>query len=337
MLPLYCLLVAGIITSVTLAVNSGVAAVPFGRVIQALWPLAAPDSTHQMARTVVLELRLPRALMALLVGASLASAGAALQGLFGNPLADPGIVGVSGGATVGAALVIVLQLDTLGSWTLPAGAFTAGVATTWLIYVLAQPGARTGGAVLLLVGIAVNAMAGAVISYLIYLASNGQLEQLVFWSMGSLQGMGWKPVLIIAPLTLIGTGLLQRQAVPLDLLALGERSAHHAGVDVERLRRRLIGLTALLVAAGVAFTGTIVFVGLVVPHVIRLLVGPAHRHLLPMSALGGGLLLLLADIAARSLIPPNEIPIGVLTATLGGPFFLWLVIRYSRTPTNLQP
>ncbi|MQM38739.1 Hemin transport system permease protein HmuU [wastewater metagenome] len=145
--------------------------------------------------------------------------------------------------------------------------------------------------------------------------------------MGSLSRVAWAPVFTIAPLAVAGLVLLRRQAVPLDLLALGERQAQHAGVDVRRLRRRLIALTALLTAAAVAFTGTIGFVGLVVPHLVRTVIGPGHRHLLPFSAMGGGLLLMLADIGARSLDPPNEIPIGILTATLGGPFFLWLVSR----------
>lgn len=329
-LPLYCALVAGAVVGVVLAVATGVVDLPLSHVLRTLWPLGDTDSGNVMAQAVVLELRLPRALMALLVGACLASAGAALQGLFGNPLADPGIVGVSSGASVGAVIVIVLQLDVLGSWTLPAGAFATGMATTWIIYLLARPGPHTGSAVLLLVGIAINAVAGAITGYFTYLASTEQLESLMFWSMGSLQGITWTEVLIIAPVALVGITLLRRHAVELDLLALGERPARHAGVDVRHLRRWLIFLTALLVAAGVAFTGAIAFIGLVVPHVVRLMMGPSHRHLLPMSALGGGLLLMLADIAARSLDPPNEIPIGILTATLGGPFFLWLVARDGR-------
>lgn len=329
-LPFYCLLAGGAFSGLLLAMTIGVVDVTLAQVLHVIWPAGQAGSANQMTRAVIVDLRLPRALMALLVGACLASAGAALQGLFGNPLADPGIVGVSAGASVGAVIVIVLQLDALGSWTLPFGAFVSGMATIWLVYLLARPGPNSGNAVLLLVGIAVSAIAGAITGYFTYLASAEQLESLMFWSMGSMQGMTWTQVFIIAPLTLIGVGLLYRQAVPLDLLALGERQARHAGVDVSRLRRRLIFVTSLLVAAGVAFTGVIDFVGLVVPHVIRLMVGPSHRHLLPMSALGGGLLLVIADIAARSLDPPNEMPIGILTASLGGPFFLWLVARDSR-------
>lgn len=290
-------------------------------------PFASAEE-HRIAHAVFWELRLPRALMALFIGAALASAGAAMQGLFGNPLADPGIVGVSAGASLGAVAIIVLGINTLGVWTLPVGAFASGFLTTWLIYLLAKPSeAGSDNARLLLIGIAINAVIGAVTGYLTYLASVEQLENLMFWSMGSLARASWVPVMVIAPLVLIGCVLLLRQSASLDLLALGERQARHAGVDVKRLRLQLIGLTAVLTAAAVAFSGTIGFVGLVIPHLFRTLIGPGHRHLLPLSALGGGLLLMLADLGARSLDPPNEMPIGILTATLGGPFFLWLVAR----------
>ncbi|MDH2421735.1 iron ABC transporter permease [Cobetia litoralis] len=311
-----------------ISLTTGVVSLPLNEVLSALAAPWADDANHALAHAVLWELRLPRALMALLIGAALAVAGAAMQGLFGNPLADPGIVGVSSGASLGAVMIIVLRIDTLGAWTLPVGAFCSGFVTTWLIYLLAKPASNGGdNSRLLLIGIAINAVAGALTGYLTYLASVEQLESLMFWSMGSLARVSWLPVMTIAPLTLLGLLLLRRQAVPLDLLALGERQARHAGVDVKRLRLKLITLTALLTAAAVAFTGTIGFIGLVVPHLMRTLIGPGHRHLLPLSALGGGILLLLADLGARSLDPPNEIPIGILTATLGGPFFLWLVAR----------
>ncbi|PTY38478.1 ABC transporter permease [Saccharospirillum sp. MSK14-1] len=323
----------GLLIVLALGITVAVGVVPLslaqvGSALLAPWQDSGSDV---VAQAVVWELRLPRAVMALLVGAALATAGAAMQGLFGNPLADPGIVGVSSGASLGAVAIIVLQINTLGSWTLPAGAFVSGFATTWLIYLLARPSSHPGdNARLLLIGIAINAVCGAVTGYLTYLASVEQLEQLMFWSMGSLGSVHWVPVMTIAPIVVIGVWLLRRQAVQLDLLALGERQAQHAGVDVPRLRLGLIALTALLTAAAVAFTGTIGFVGLVIPHLIRTLVGPGHRHLLPLSALGGGLLLMLADLGARSLDPPNEIPIGILTATIGGPFFLWLIARQGR-------
>jgi iron complex transport system permease protein len=284
------------------------------------------DAEAMLNEAVVWDLRLARSVTATIVGASLATCGAAMQGLFGNPLADPGIVGVSSGASLGAIAVIVLQISTFGIWTLPVGAFVAGVGTTFLIYGLARPG-REGAdsSRLLLVGIAINAIGGAFAGYLTYLATAEQLQSLTFWSMGSLGSAKWLTVGITIVPAILGVTCLMFWARPLDLLALGERQARHLGVDVSGLRRRLIFVTALLVAAAVSFNGTIGFVGLVVPHIFRLLIGPGHRRLIPFSALGGGLLVMLADLAARSLDPPNEVPIGVIMGSLGGPFFLWMI------------
>lgn len=315
-----------LIVAIGLAAKTGQIATGWADLAAAFWPGSA--SGHDtLTDTVVWQLRLPRALMALVVGAALAMSGAALQGLFGNPLADPGIVGVSAGASLGAVAVIVLGWNALGAWTLPVGAFAGGMATTGLIYRLASRAGERDNATLLLIGIAIQAVTGALTGYLTYLASAEQLESLLFWTMGSLASAHWQNVAIVCGPVVVGGLWLWRLAPPLDLLALGERQARHAGVDVKRLRRGLITLTALLTASAVAFTGTIGFVGLVVPHLVRLGVGPGHRHLLPLSALGGGLLLVLADIGARSLNPPSEIPIGILTASLGGPFFLWLIAR----------
>lgn len=289
------------------------------------------DDIGRLNEAVVWDLRLSRVITAMIVGASLATCGAAMQGLFGNPLADPGIVGVSSGASLGAIVVVVLQISTFGIWTLPVGAFIAGVGTTFLIYALARPG-KDGGdnTKLLLVGIAVNAIGGAFAGYLTYLATAEQLQSLTFWSMGSLSGAKWITVAISLPPAVIGIWLLYYWSRPLDLLALGERQARHLGVDVTVLRRKLIFVTALLVAAAVSFSGTIGFVGLVIPHLFRLMIGPAHRLLIPFSAAGGALLVMLADLAARTLDPPSEVPIGVIMGSLGGPFFLWMIYRSSK-------
>lgn len=280
---------------------------------------------------VVWDLRLARSLTAIIVGASLATCGAAMQGLFGNPLADPGIVGVSSGASLGAIIVVVLQISTFGVWTLPIGAFLAGMATTFVIYALARPG-REGAdnSRLLLVGIAVNAIGGSIAGYMTYLATAEQLQSLTFWSMGSLSSAKWTTVAITIVPALAGIALLIVWSRQLDLLALGERQARHLGVDVRVLRRKLIFVTALLVAAAVSFNGTIGFVGLVVPHLFRLMIGPGHRRLIPFSAIGGALLVMLADLAARTLDPPSEVPIGVIMGSLGGPFFLWMIWRGKR-------
>ncbi len=289
--------------------------------------LVAPGDLSTRDISVVWNLRIPRALLGAMVGASLALAGASLQGLFGNPLADPGIVGVTQGASLGAVSAIVLGASALGYWTIPVAAFLGGAVATTLIYLLARPGRGEGTATLLLVGIAIGAACSAAIGLLTYVADSAELQSLVFWQMGSLARVGWSDVAAAAPVFAVGVGALLTMATPLDMLALGERQARHIGLDVRSARLRLITFSALLVGSAVAFAGSIGFVGLVVPHVVRLIVGPGHRLLLPLSALLGGLLVVLADTAARTLDPPSEIPLGLFTAAIGAPFFLWLVLR----------
>ena len=289
--------------------------------------LVAPGDLSTRDISVVWNLRIPRALLGAMVGASLALAGASLQGLFGNPLADPGIVGVTQGASLGAVSAIVLGASALGYWTIPVAAFLGGAVATTLIYLLARPGRGEGTATLLLVGIAIGAACSAAIGLLTYVADSAELQSLVFWQMGSLARVGWTDVAAAAPVFAVGVGALLTMATPLDMLALGERQARHIGLDVRSARLRLITFSALLVGSAVAFAGSIGFVGLVVPHVVRLIVGPGHRLLLPLSALLGGLLVVLADTAARTLDPPSEIPLGLFTAAIGAPFFLWLVLR----------
>lgn len=289
--------------------------------------LADPASVSTRDLAVVWQLRIPRALLGAMVGAALAMAGASLQGLFGNPLADPGIVGVTQGAALGAVSAIVLGAGAFGAWTLPLAAFAGAGGAITLTYLLAQPGQGSGTATLLLVGIAIAAFCSAMIGFLTYIASESELQSLVFWQMGSLAQADWRDVIAVAPVFVLGTIALLRLATPLDMLALGERQAQHLGLDVKRTRLKLIAFSALLVGAAVAFAGSIGFVGLVVPHVVRLLVGPGHRWLLPVSAVAGALLIVVADTAARTLDPPSEIPLGLFSAALGAPFFLWLVIR----------
>lgn len=286
---------------------------------------AAQASLRDVA--VVWQLRIPRVLLGAMVGAALAMAGASLQGLFGNPLADPGIVGVSQGAALGAVAAIVLGAASAGGWMVPLAAFAGGALAIGLTYLMARPGPATGNATLLLVGIAMAAFCSAAIGLFTYVASEAELQSLVFWQMGSLARASWNDVAAVAPLFVIGAVALHRLGTPLDMLALGERQAQHLGLDVARTRRRLVAFSALLVGAAVAFAGSIGFVGLVVPHVARLLVGPGHRWLLPVSGVLGALLIVIADTAARTLDPPAEIPLGLFSAALGAPFFLWLVLR----------
>lgn len=284
------------------------------------------DLTHQL---VLWQIRLPRSLMAMAVGALLALSGAVLQGLFRNPLADPGIIGVSGGAALGAGLAIVLLPTltlpwlTLGSTTLLA--FIGGMLTTLLVYRLGRSSLGTSMLMMLLAGVAVGAIAFSVLGLLNYVADDEQLRDLSLWQMGSIAGANWPRVMLSTLMAGLFWGWCQQQAGALNALLLGEAEARHLGVNVERLKRYAIFMCALAVGIAVASAGMIGFVGLMVPHLVRLMSGPDYRKLLPLSALGGALLLLLADLLARQLAPPAEVPVGLITALLGAPFFLWLL------------
>lgn len=327
---LLLLLLAVLSVAVLLSFGVGPLKLPATEVLRAIAAqvgLADPQLVSARDMGVVWQLRIPRALLGALVGASLAMAGVALQGLFGNPLADPGIVGVSQGASLGAVAAIVLGASAIGSWLIPIAAFVGGGGATTLIYLLARPSRGEGTATLLLVGIAIGAACWAAVGFLTYIATESELQSLVFWQMGSLAHAGWTDVAAVAPVFGVGLLALWRLATPLDMLALGERQARHIGLDVARTRLLLVVFSALLVGAAVAFAGSIGFVGLVVPHLVRMLSGPGHRWLLPLSGVSGALLVVVADTAARTLDPPSEIPLGLFSAALGAPFFLWLVLR----------
>ncbi|WP_445402909.1 FecCD family ABC transporter permease [Streptomyces sp. LE64] len=284
----------------------------------------------RVGESVLWNVRLPRVVLALLVGASLGCAGALMQGVFGNPLAEPGVIGISAGAAVGAVAAIAFGLSFLGNWTVTAAAFVAGLATVSLVYLLSRSGGRTEVVTLILTGIAVNAFAGALIGLSVFFADNSAITQITFWQLGSLSQATWPKVLAVLPCALLGLLLAPLSARKLDLLALGERPARHLGVDVERLRITMILVVALLTAAAVAVAGIVTFVGLLVPHLLRMAAGPGHRFLVPGSALGGGLVLVSADLAARTVAAPAELPLGVLTALFGSPFFFWLLRRTRR-------
>lgn len=290
---------------------------------------AAPEQY----RATVLDIRLPRVLLALLIGAALAQAGAAMQGIFRNPLAEPGLVGISSGAALAAVAVIVL-LPPTGLFerlpahvVLPLAAFAGGAAATLLVLRLALVDGHTRVATLLLAGLALNAIAGAGIGFFSHVASDTALRSVTFWMFGSLGRAGWEEIAIAAPLLVVPLLLIPRDAQALNALLLGEAEAGHLGVDVERLKRRLTLLVVMAAGAAVALAGIIAFVGLLVPHLVRLAFGPDHRALLVLSALSGALLLALADTAARLVMAPIELPIGILTALVGGPFFLALLLR----------
>jgi iron complex transport system permease protein len=292
-------------------------------------PEGAPVS-HVNGEATLWLIRFPRIAMAALVGAALAAAGAVMQGIFRNPLAEPGVIGVSSGAAVGACAAIVFGLSFAGPLTLPLLAFIGGLAATVVVYASARSGGRTEVVTLVLTGIAINAIAGAAIALFTFLGTTQEREQIVFWQLGSLNGTRWQDVAIVFPLTFVGIVGCLLLAASLDLLSLGERQASHLGVRVERLHIVAIVVVALLTSGAVALCGVISFVGLVVPHLMRMILGPGHRVLVPASALGGAVLLLCADLVARTAVPYAELPIGMLTALIGGPFFFWLLRRTRR-------
>jgi iron complex transport system permease protein len=266
------------------------------------------------------------------VGAVLAILGAVMQGLFRNPLADPSLIGVSGGASVGASIVIVVaggaMLSPLAGLSMVAlGAFIGGVITTLLVYRVATSSLGTSVTTMLLAGIAIGAIAGAFNSLLSYFSDNQMLRQISVWQMGNLGGANWQKASLMAAVSLIIFALLPSHAKSLNAFLLGESEARHLGIDVQRIKRQLIFLTALGVGVSVALAGLIGFVGLVIPHMVRLLIGPDHRALLPASALAGASLLLIADSIARVVVLPAELPTGILTALLGAPFFVVLLLK----------
>jgi iron complex transport system permease protein len=308
----------------------GAFSVPPGEIVASIahrLGLATGPMPDQVAESVLWQIRFPRVALAVLVGAALGCAGAAMQGTFSNPLAEPGIVGVSSGAALGAVAAIAVGFATFGTWSLPAAAFVGGLITVVVVYLSARSNGRTEVVTLILTGVAVNAMTGAVIGLMTFFSSDAQLRSITFWSLGSVAQATWPKVALIAPLAIVGIALACTRAGQLDLLSLGDRAASHIGVDVDRLRVVLLTIVAVLTASAVAVSGIILFVGLVVPHLIRMVAGPGHRLLLPASALGGATLLVIADIVARTIAAPAEVPLGVLTALIGSPFFFWLLRR----------
>lgn len=300
-----------------------------------LWRVSGPLHwgsviADPFAESTLWNVRLPRVALSVLVGAVLASAGAVMQGVFGNPLAEPAVVGVSSGAAVGAALIIAGGITWFGIFTAPVAAFVTGLASVLIVYFLSRSGGRTEVVTLVLTGIAVNAVAGAVLAFCMFTATQTARDEIVFWQLGSLAGSRWSSVAAVAPFAVVGVAGALLAARRLDLLSLGDRAARQLGVNVERLRLVAVVLVALMVSAAVAFSGVIGFIGLVVPHLVRMIVGPGHRVLVPASVLGGAVLLSLADLGARTLVQYADLPIGMFTALVGGPFFFWLLRRTRR-------
>lgn len=280
--------------------------------------------------TIILEIRLPRIILGMLVGAALGVAGTAMQGLFKNPMADPYITGISSGAALGAIFTIVFGLTIFGFYTMPLMAFMGGAATIFLVYNIASVRGKLPVSTLLLAGIAVTLFLSAIISFLMYTAGE-KLHGIVFWLMGGLWGRNWNHVMMVVPFICFGTILIYIFARDLNVILLGEEPAQWLGIEVETLKKIIILSTSLTVAAAVSVSGIIGFVGLVIPHIMRILVGPDHRVLLPSSALVGGIFLIWADTLARTVIAPTEIPVGIITALFGAPFFIYLLRTRKRS------
>ncbi|MEY8841563.1 FecCD family ABC transporter permease [Cribrihabitans sp. XS_ASV171] len=301
---------------------------------EAMRAVFAGESLSALDRVVLLEIRLPRMVMAVLVGAALAVSGALMQGLFRNPLADPGIVGVSAGAGLGAITAIVLggllpaSLYQLAGGSLVAvAAFLGAWASTLILYGVATRNGQTSIATMLLAGIAIAALVGALSGLLVYAADDTQLRDLTFWGLGSLAGATWSKLLAAAPIILAGLVAAPFLARGLNGMALGEAAAMHMGIPVQRTKRLAVLAVAAATGAAVAVSGGIGFVGIVVPHLLRLATGPDHRALLPNAALLGAILLMGADMISRSVVAPAELPIGIVTAVLGAPVFLFILLR----------
>jgi iron complex transport system permease protein len=337
MLPILTVLLMGV---VLLAVGIGAVQIAPEQVIAILLKQVGVDAGipfEARQESVLMVIRLPRVVAGVLIGSVLALSGAMIQGLFRNPLADPGLIGISSGAALAAAVTIVLGGTVLsgvqallGDWLLPIAAFGGGIVTTLLIYRLASGGGRTSVTTLLLAGIAVNALTGALIGLLTITATDDQLRDLTFWSLGSLGRAGWALIGVTLPFMILALLPVPFLGRSLNAFLLGEDEAAHIGVHVERVKIAVVVLVALGVGAGVAMAGSIGFIGLVVPHLLRLIVGPDHRLLLPGSALLGAALLVGADLLARTIAVPAEIPIGIVTALVGAPFFFGLLLRERR-------
>ena len=338
--PVLLMLTLGLVLVGIAAASIGAAGIPLSRLPAALGLVApaADNTAHARDALVLWSIRIPRIVVTAMVGAMLAVAGAIMQGLFRNPLADPALVGVSSGGAFAAATAIVI---TDSAWyirsglphfdLLPIAAFVGSLATTSILYRIASRNGRTSVAIFLLSGIAIAALANAGIGLLVFVADDRQLRDITFWMLGSFAGSTWSKAALITPVmaaVLLASVLVGRQ---LDVLVLGEAEAFHSGVNVQRLKAICIVLISAMTGAAVAVAGVIGFVGIVVPHLLRLVVGPGHRLLLPASALFGAALVTGADTLARILAAPAEVPIGVLTAAIGAPFFLAILLRQRAT------
>ncbi|MFE3767469.1 FecCD family ABC transporter permease [Streptomyces sp. NPDC059104] len=330
------LLAAALAASAVAGLALGPVRIAPGRVLDLV--LAGPGARGGAFASIVWDVRMPRVLLGAVVGAGLAVAGAVLQALVRNPLADPFLLGASSGASAGAVLVIVFgtaagagAVGFLGGAGVPLAAFAGSMAALVTVYALARRGGTMTTGRLILAGVAVQYVLSALTSLVLVLsASPDQMRSVLFWTLGGLGGARWDELALPAAALFVGTGVLVTLARPLDLLLAGEEGAHTLGLDTGRFRAAAFVLTSLVIGVLVASSGAIGFVGLMVPHAARMVVGAGHRALLPVAALGGAVFLTLADLLARTAAAPEEIPVGVVTALVGGPFFLWMLRRSGR-------
>lgn len=326
------LALAGAATGLT----TGAADIGTGDLFRELWLLLTAQATDDpVARTILFEIRAPRIMLGIFVGATLASSGAVLQAIFRNPLAEPAIIGVSAGAGAAAVATITLGgmvagVAILMIYLMPLAAFAGGLVATLAVMGVARVDGRTAVLTMLLAGIAVTALGSSLMGLMMFISNDEQLRAITFWMLGSLGNATWASALPALALMVVMLACLPKLTRNLNLILLGEREAASLGLPVERFKNVAVALVAAGVGAATAVSGMIGFVGIIVPHLLRLVIGPDHRLLLPATALGGAALLLWADVIARSLIPPAELPIGILTALLGAPFFLWLLRRAGR-------
>ena len=335
-LVLRTVLAASLLAAAGVGLTVGAIYIPIGQVVDIL--LSTVTGTHDPTDTatlILLQIRAPRLLLGLMVGAALAVSGVLMQGIFRNGLADPTLIGVSSGASLGAATMIVAKNAVVGGtvsgpWLVAVAAFIGGMVAAAIVYRLSLRRSESLITTMLLAGIAINALAQAGVGLLVSVASDEELRDLTFWTLGSISGATWTSVTVVMPFVVILIGAAPWLAASLDGLLLGEAEAAHIGISVERVKRAAVVLAAAAVGASVAVCGLIFFVGLVVPHLVRLSVGPGHGRLFPAAAALGAVLLVFSDVVARTVVAPAELPIGIITAFLGAPFFLVLLTRVNK-------
>ncbi len=312
-----------LLVTVLISISIGTTYIPFSKIIDSLFNSANKNNTLNI---IIRNIRLPRIILSFLVGSGLAIAGVIFQGLIRNPMVDPYIVGISAGAGTGVTMAIVLNISCSFLWfdTLPLMAFLGALITVYIVYQLARVGNKIPVMTFLLAGVAISFVLNAIMSFLMIMGTN-DTHKILYWVLGSIAGRGWQEIKTMLPYFIIGIIPIIFYMKDLNIILLGEENAHYLGVDVEKVKKILIVSASLLTASVVSVSGSIGFIGLVIPHIARMLIGPDHRKLIPLAGFLGGIFLLISDDLARSLLPPLEIPVGIITALAGGPYFIYLL------------